>query len=142
MCKWRINYSGQSLATREQMRAPHLISPRSRKNPFALLTDCCFIKMADDPVLPRPMLHKLQLCFKTDQSPVRMNFPSPVFRWRSTPSLFTALPLAPVRFLHVNVLLLFYPIAVLFVLCLAICGFCSAHPSAPPKVLVLSPRLP
>ena len=38
--------------------------PSSRKNPFALLTDSCFIKMADEPVPPRPMLHKLQLCFK------------------------------------------------------------------------------
>ena len=124
------------------MRAPHLISPRSRKNPFAPLTDSCFIKMADEPVLPRPMVHKLQLCFKqTNRHAVRMNFPSLVFRWRSTPSLFTALPLAPVRFLHINVLLLFYPIEVLFVLCLANCGLCSAHPSAPRKVLVLSPGL-
>ena len=69
------------------------------------------------------------------------DFPSPMFRWRYTPSLLTALPLAPVRFLHVNVLLLFYPVAVLFVLCLAICDLCSvslsprksysAFPSAP-----------
>ena len=39
------------------------------------------------------------------------DFPSPVFRWRYIPSLFTALPLAPVEFLHVNVLLLLYPVA-------------------------------
>ena len=70
------------------------------------------------------------------------DFPSPVFRWRYTPSLFTALPLAPGRFLHVNILLLYYPVAVLFVLCLAICSLRSVRPSAPRKVLVLSPRLP
>ena len=60
-------------------------------------------------------------------------FPSPVFRWHYTPSLFTALPLAPVMFLHVNVLLLYYPVAVLFVLSLAICSLCSVLPSAPIK---------
>ena len=38
--------------------------PSSRKNPFTLLTNSCFIKMADEPVPPRPMLLKLQLCFK------------------------------------------------------------------------------
>ena len=67
-------------------------------------------------------------------STVRMtDFLSPVFRWRYTPSLFTALPLAPVRFLHVNVLLLFYlTVAVLFVLCLAICCLCSVLRLAPP----------
>ena len=70
------------------------------------------------------------------------DFPSPVFRWRYTPSLFTALPLAPVRFLNVNVLLLFYSVVVLFVLCLAICSLCSVLPSAPRKVLVLLLRLP
>ena len=76
-------------------------------------------------------------------STVRMtDFPSPVFCWRYTPSLFTALPLTPVRLLHVNVLLLLYPGAVLLVLCLAICGLCSIHPSAPRKVLVFSIRLP
>ena len=37
--------------------------------------------------------------------------PLPVFRWRYTPSLFAALPLVPVRFLHINVSLLFYPVA-------------------------------
>ena len=70
------------------------------------------------------------------------DFPSPVFRWRYTPSLFTALPLALVRFLHVNVLLLYYAVAVLFVHCLAICSLCSVLPSARRKVLVLSLRLP
>ena len=73
------------------------------------------------------------------------DFPSPDFRWRYTPSLFTvftALPLAPVRFLHVNVLLSFYPVAPWFVLCLAICGLCSVLPSGPRKVLVFSFRLP
>ena len=69
-------------------------------------------------------------------------FPSPVFCWRYTPSLFTTLPFAPVRFLHVNVLLLYYPVAVLFVLCLAICSLCSVLSSATRKVLVLSLRLP
>ena len=77
-----------------------------------------------------------------------MTDPSPVFRWRYTPSLFPALPLAPLRFLHVNVLLLLYPVAVLFVLCLAICGLCSvslsprksysAFPSAPVVCCMLS----
>ena len=70
------------------------------------------------------------------------DFPWPVFRWRYTPSLFTALPLFPVRFLHVNVLLLYYPAAVLFVLCLAICSLCSVLPAAARKVLLLSLRLP
>ena len=70
------------------------------------------------------------------------DFSSPVIRWRYTPNLFTALPLALVRFLHVNVLLLFYPVAVLFVLCLGICSLCSVLPWAPRKALVLSLRLP
>ena len=60
------------------------------------------------------------------------DFPSLEFRWRYTPSLFSALPLAPVKFLHVNVLLLYYLVAVLFVLCLAICSLCSVLPSFAP----------
>ena len=100
--------------------------------------------MTDEPVPSRPMLHKLQLCLKQSNRQYSAD------DWVSracvslgyTPSLSAALPLAPVRFLQVNVLLLFNPVAVLFVPCLAICGLCSVLPSAPLKVLVLSLRFP
>ena len=42
----------------------HFCPVRVRIHLHALLTDSCFIKMPDEPVPPRPMLHKLQLCFK------------------------------------------------------------------------------
>ena len=67
--------------------ASHFGPVRVIKNPFALLTDSRFIKMADEPIPPRPVLHKLQLSFK-----------QPNRQCGLTPCLFTALLLAPVRF--------------------------------------------
>ena len=112
----------------EELRVSFL--PSSRRNPFALLTDSCFIKMADKPVPPLRIVTQAPALLQTAQSPVQCGC-SHVFRWRYTPSLFSALPLAPVRFFHVN-LLLFYTVAVLFVLCLAICGLCRCSSLGPP----------
>ena len=65
------------------------------------------------------------------------DFPSPVFCWCYTPSLFTTFPLAPVRFLHVNIHTL--PRYVQFVQCSSFSSFSfSAFPSAPVVCCTLS----
>ena len=88
--------------------ASHFGPVRVIKNPFALLTDPTSANVTQAPAL-----------LQTAQSPVRIN------------SLLVYCPsLGSRTVLHVNVFLLFYPVARLFVLCLANCGLYSVLSSA------------